>query len=280
MLLNISEKIEPAFALVLSDLAALATAQEIEFLVVGAMARDLIFECGFGIRVGRATRDIDFGIRVEDWDSFQQLTRSLTTNDWHCAPRQQHRFVHPNGVPVDLIPFGGVASAAQEIKWPPNFNEKLSVLGFDDALIHSWSGRIQHSPTLDIRLASPACQALLKLAAWRDRGAERGGRDAVDLRFLMERYLDLDNVERVVDEFPEWLTEDFDYRIASARLLGTDLVHCISTSSLPELTELITAIYPVKPEKSLAYAMSRSGDTDDLASSQALVDAFYSALPN
>lgn len=56
MLLDISEKIEPAIATVLADLAELAGQSSIEFLVAGAMARDMKLDCGFGIEAGRATR--------------------------------------------------------------------------------------------------------------------------------------------------------------------------------------------------------------------------------
>ncbi len=56
MLLDISEKIEPAIAMVLADLAELAGQSSVEFLVVGVMARDMMLDCGFGIESGRATR--------------------------------------------------------------------------------------------------------------------------------------------------------------------------------------------------------------------------------
>ncbi len=75
MLLDISEKIEPTIATVLIDLAELANNSGIQFLVVGAMARDMILGYGFGIEVGRATRDIDFGIRVANWDDFERLVQ-------------------------------------------------------------------------------------------------------------------------------------------------------------------------------------------------------------
>ena len=58
MLLNISPRIDPAIATVLSDLADIATDADIEFFVVGAMARDMILDYGFGIEAARATAPI------------------------------------------------------------------------------------------------------------------------------------------------------------------------------------------------------------------------------
>ena len=39
--------------------------------VAGAAARDLMLVSVFGLRPGRATRHIDFGIAVKSWDEFQ-----------------------------------------------------------------------------------------------------------------------------------------------------------------------------------------------------------------
>ena len=73
MLLDISPKIDRAIATVLADLAEIATDRDIDFFVVGAMARDMILDYGFGIEAGRATRVIDLGIRVADWEEVERL---------------------------------------------------------------------------------------------------------------------------------------------------------------------------------------------------------------
>ncbi len=42
----------------------------IEYLVGGALARDLILLHVFGKETGRATRDVDLGICIDDWAAF------------------------------------------------------------------------------------------------------------------------------------------------------------------------------------------------------------------
>lgn len=278
MLLDISEKIERATATVLADLAAIANSNGIEFLVVGAMARDLILDSGFGIDVVRATRDIDFGIRVADWNEFERLVALLKDNNWYCAEKQQHRFVHESGVPVDLIPFGAIETNEGQIRWPPHFNETLSVIGFGDAYADRWQLRISAEPLLEVGVASPAGQAFLKMVAWRDRGVARGGRDATDLRLLMERYLDLDNVTRVVEDYPEWLDDNFDYPLVSAKLLGTDVNRCATNTPVAVFNTIIGSLQPDTIEHSLAYAMHRVGNDADLLYCQKLSDAFCGGL--
>lgn len=279
MLLDISEKIEPAIATVLIDLATLANDSDIPFLVVGAMARDIILDYGFGIAVGRATRDIDFGIRVANWDEFARLVQLLIDENWHCPPKQQHRFVHQIGIPIDLIPFGAIESEAGEIHWPAHFDETLSVIGFADAYANAWQARIRAAPALDVPVASPAGQALLKLAAWRDRGFIRGGRDAIDLRLLMERYLDLDNIARVAEEHLDWLDDDFDYPMVGAKLLGLDVGQCVDRTQSAVFATLIGTLRPEKVESRLAFSMHRFAEDQDLLYCQRLVDAFCSTLP-
>ncbi|ANO49981.1 hypothetical protein BA177_00980 [Woeseia oceani] len=277
MLLDISAKIDRPIATVLTDLAELAADSNIEFLVVGAMARDMILDWGFGINAGRATRDIDFGIRVADWEELERLVHLLKRRNWHCPEDQQHRFFHESGVPIDLIPFGAIESDDGEICWPPHFNEVLSVIGFTDAYADSWKLLVSRAPVLEIHVASPAGQALLKLAAWRDRGLIRGDRDAYDLRLLMERYLDLDNIARVIEEYADWLDDDFDYPLASARLLGIDVARCAGNIPAERMTTLFESLDPGPPESSLSYAMRRVGEDDDLLYCQRLVNAFCHA---
>ena len=153
MLLDISPKIDRAIATVLADLAEIATDRDIEIFVVGAMARDMILDYGFGIEAGRATRDIDLGIRVADWEEVERLVNLLEEGKWHCREQQLHRLVHKSGIPVDLIPFGAIESDDGSIRWPPHFNEALSVIGFADAYADCWRVQLRQAPSLDIRVA-------------------------------------------------------------------------------------------------------------------------------
>jgi predicted nucleotidyltransferase len=89
-----------------------------------ATAHDLILVNVHGLRPGRATRDIDVGIAVESWAKFELLKqRLLATNDF-SASRAQQRLIFADSnegisVPIDLIPFRGVASPDGTVAWPP-----------------------------------------------------------------------------------------------------------------------------------------------------------------
>src|SRR5271170_1140623 len=95
---------------VLRSLDPIAHAVGCAYFIAGATARDLILVNVYGLRPGRATRDIDFGIAVESWEQFALLKeRLLATNDF-SASRSQQRLIFAESnegipIPVDLIPF-------------------------------------------------------------------------------------------------------------------------------------------------------------------------------
>ncbi len=65
-LLNISGKIDPQTVAIYELVASVAESRSIKFFVVGATARDLILQHGFGIEARRATRDIDLAVQVKN----------------------------------------------------------------------------------------------------------------------------------------------------------------------------------------------------------------------
>lgn len=62
---DISNKLEPNIVEVLCDIDAVCKRHAIPFFVVGATARDIIFNAIFNIKTSRASLDIDFGVRVQ-----------------------------------------------------------------------------------------------------------------------------------------------------------------------------------------------------------------------
>ena len=186
---------------VLRVLDPIARSSRCEYFLAGATARDLILVNVHGLRPGRATRDIDFGIAVESWAQFELLKeRLLATNDFSASRAQQRlTFTDSNegiSIPVDLIPFRGVASADGTIAWPPGRDIVMNVAGFEEALTSSVL--IEIEANLTVHVASVAGLTLLKLAAWVDRGRE-SNKDAADLYRLLTTYADAGNTDRLYD---------------------------------------------------------------------------------
>jgi hypothetical protein len=62
---SIVNKLSSGLGELYADIDAEAKRLNIPYLVVGAMARDLVLVHGYGSKIERGTRDVDFGIKVE-----------------------------------------------------------------------------------------------------------------------------------------------------------------------------------------------------------------------
>jgi predicted nucleotidyltransferase len=139
-------------------------------------------------------------------------------------------------VPVDLIPFGPIASADGEVAWPPSRDVVLYVAGFEDAL--QSSVRIEIYGDLIVRVASLPGLTMLKLFAWGDRGRENS-KDASDLYTLLSTYADAGNFDRLYEDEADLLeTVEFDVVLAGAHLLGRDVARSCDARSLRRLGEI------------------------------------------
>lgn len=226
--MDLSEKTELTW---LADLIAdlREAARDYEPLVVGAMARDLLLHYGLGVRITRATADIDLAFAVPDWDAFNTLRNDLLASSYFTADRPSHRLVYRGYSPIDLIPFNGVERPDGSIVWPDD-GSVMGVLGYREA----WSSRIEILLPNDQTLWSVSLPmlALLKLLAWDARHILAPRKDARDFFLILESYLKGGNADRLYSEAGHLLeAEDFDYESAGAWLAGHDARHCILDNS-------------------------------------------------
>lgn len=238
-LLDLSGKIEPRSLALFAALSDVAGLLGLPFFLVGATARDMIFELGHGLPSRRATLDRDFGVRISSWTEFAKLKESLLTSGSFELAREAHCLLYEGELRVDILPFGGVVSAQGEIHWPPNSDIVMCMVGFEDAYRSALEARVRASPPLHIRVASIPGLTILKLISWADRPHLRT-RDAIDLSFILDHYLDAGNNERLFEEHKDLVeVEGFDYVRAGARLLGRDIAKIGEPETLRRLREIL-----------------------------------------
>lgn len=202
-------------------------APDLRFLVVGAVARDLILRHGCGVSTGRATIDVDLGLAVAGWDRFQSVLGALVDSGrFHATDRCLHRLVHRSGIPLDLIPFGGVADESGRIVWPDN-EATMGVHGFREA--DASALRVVLPGGWSVRVVALHMQIILKLLAWSERYTRAPRKDAADLFMLLANYLeDEGNRERLYSVGAHFLArEDFDFVLTGAWLAGHDAGCCL-----------------------------------------------------
>ena len=81
--------------------------------VVGARARDVAMKLMKGDEPKRRTEDLDVAIAIEDWQTFDDICKTLENNHFKRHGETQKFFYKGvNGdldFEVDIVPFGGVA---------------------------------------------------------------------------------------------------------------------------------------------------------------------------
>ena len=130
-----SRPIDPAIVAVLRAVHAAAHAQRLDFFIAGALARDIWLDYIYQVPVARLTRDIDVGIQVSSWSEFEGLRERLISDAAFTpdAHRMHRLFMPSSGVPLDIVPFGGVEDSERRIAWPPEGETVMSLLGFAEA---------------------------------------------------------------------------------------------------------------------------------------------------
>lgn len=243
-LLRLRKKIPDQISEILRAVSSAAEELDIQAFVVGATARDLIFEYVYDAPIKRATEDIDFGVAVGSWAEYEQLKTALVdTGKFKLDQKVDQRVWWKNGafeMKVDLVPYGGVESPAGQIAFPPNRDFVMSTVGFAEAYENSWTLEITEDFT--IRIASLTGLAMLKFVAYNDN-PEKRRRDIEDIWFIAGNYMDAGNEGRLFDKDAsdaDLLDEDdFDYKTCGPRMLGRDMAPLLTGENLEIVKKLL-----------------------------------------
>jgi predicted nucleotidyltransferase len=224
------------FLRVVRELNKIATRLGIPFFLAGASARDIVLVNLWGQPPGRATVDIDFAFALNDWTEFERLRRDLlATGRFERVHHKEQRLTYKDPekgfqLPVDFIPFRGVASESKTIAWPPDGDFVLNVAGFEEALQAALS--IELEPGLVISVASLPGLAILKCLAWTDRHVENN-KDAADLHTILSTFDCAGNQDRLFDQETQLLDAvSYDLTLAGAQLLGREMLADLLVSDM------------------------------------------------
>lgn len=235
--------LNPVTLVILNTLQEIAKTYGRGHFLIGATARDILMTHIFGIDAGRATRDVDFAIAVEDWAQFESIKNALIRNgNFQPAVNQIHRlYFRPDefegAFPLDLIPFGAIEGPGNVIAWPPDMNVLMSVAGYAEALRTAIS--VEVGDDIVVNVVSIPALAALKLLAWHERGLD-DDKDAQDFYFLTKNYYRAGNETRLFEEARTVLeSTGFDLALAGAVLLGYDTKLALDASTREALFHVL-----------------------------------------
>ncbi len=257
-LLNISGKIDQPTIETYRAIAEETAELGIDYVVVGASARDLVLHYAYGIDITRATTDLDFAIEVEDWVTVECLKDNLVKRAFTESDATR-RLISPTQIIVDLVPFGSIADEDQIIRWPPDNAFAMNVLGFPEACAHAVWVRIQEAPAIDIPVVSPEGLLLLKVISWSDRSRDSRRKDALDMRYLLNVYDRLPHKESGVYDSELLVEYDGDTQLVGAYLLGAKA----SAIANDATRSYVVSFMDDEHKDQLALEMGASGDDYD-----------------
>lgn len=261
-------------ARVVRALHSITAREGIAFFLMGAAARDVMLKHAHNVDVHRLTKDADFAVMVRDWDAFEALCGKLLACG-EFAPRPgpaTHRLLFKGGLPLDIVPFGGVERPDRTIAWPPDQETIYDCFGAQEAF--DTSQLVLLPEGVEVRVASIPALALLKVTAWHDRKLSDPGRDAPDLLLYLRSYLDCGNLDRATTEHRDLFeVEDYDYELACARLLARDLTRVLDPPSARRVLEILA---PEAESEGTLLLANQSGMNMEKA--RHLVEAFCREL--
>ena len=273
--IDISDKLDDPIKDLIFNLDKITSKLNIEIIIVGAFARDLILQYGYDIPVFRATTDFDFGIKIRDWDTFDILVKKLIEHKNFKKTDTIHRILFRDDIIIDLIPFGAIADKTGNYQWRDKNKTTINVTGFTNAYNTACIVRISSSPKIEMKFASIESQTVLKLISWNNSRDSRG-KDAIDLVTLMTKHIDAGNEKRFFEEHFD-ITNDnqISWENNSARLLGRDVAKNTDKNTLHNIVNILSNELNTEISDLVIDMMKRNLHEFEYNEYYSLVNSFY-----
>lgn len=246
----------------------------IDFYIIGAVARDIWLSQVHEEPIRRMTKDLDLAVLLNDSAQYEALQVWLTEKESfirtaHSAFCLLYQPVGENSsVTVDLMPFGAIADTVGDVYFSHQGMERISTVGYEAVL--SGAATMTTPAGQHWRVVTLPGLVALKLIAWQDR-PEKRGKDALDVRSLLQRYFDLE--QDIIytshhDLFDESYSADTGLflQLVAARVLGRQMQGLLKSEPVrARLVDLLRAELQAGEQSRLARAMSQAQYRDEPA---------------
>lgn len=195
---------------------------DIDFYLVGAVARDLWMSAIHDIPASRITGDIDFAIFINDKGTYENLKKYLIDIEGF-SPYKGNAFVlvWKSFIQVDLLPFGEIEDKNDSVKVEGSGLTSINMPGFkevyDDGL-----PEVELEEIHKFKFCTLPGIVILKLLAWQDRPEIRGD-DIKDVSNVLKHFFNM-YVEEIYENHNDLFGDDnLDLHLIAARVMGREM---------------------------------------------------------
>jgi predicted nucleotidyltransferase len=230
----------PMVSEMLMELQSVFSKFNIDFYLVGAVARDINLSANEELTSTRGTKDVDLAIRISDQGQYNQVKAALEeTGLFDADETEAIKLVYKNSVEVDLLPFGKIEEPNRNVKLTdPTF--VLNMPGFTE--IYPFVKDFDLGNGQIIKVCTMEGIVLLKLIANNDRPQRT--KDITDIEHIIQTYFELydDDIYIIHYDILElYDTNETDYiQLVCSRLIGRKMRIMLEPS--PELAQRIITI--------------------------------------
>lgn len=227
------EKCDPQLLEIVDRVSAQLLAQTdhlrpADLMLLGAHSRNLLHDSLGHQFLLRATEDLDIAFAIAGWGTYAEIVDGL--------PKLGDTGIRyeVDGVPTDLVPFGGIEDPIGVVPDPPA--RDLSVWAFQEVFDGAHTLPLPSVGPIKIPAVPGYCA--LKLAAWLDRSMRYEYKDAGDIATVLFWYTNSSKVtERLYNDGHEVLDQfEMDESLGAAFLLGRDIAEHIGAKRVGELS--------------------------------------------
>ncbi len=212
----------PEFLEMLAALERGFAAFQLDFYLVGAVARDVWMTAINEIPPSRITRDIDFAVFIEDKGIYEKLKQHLIKIE-HFQPSKENNFLlfWQGRMQVDLLPFGNIEDENAKVSLEGTGLTSLNMPGFKE-IYESGLPEVELEGEHRFKFCTLPGIVILKLIAWEDRPEIRRD-DLKDILTILTHFFEMytDQIyEHHSDLFGD---DDFGLNLIAARVMGREM---------------------------------------------------------
>lgn len=220
----------PLVSEMLREMAIVFSRFDIDFYLVGAIARDIHLSANHELYSSRRTNDVDLAITITDEAQYDELmTALISTGLFEPADHEPIKLIYKKGLEVDLLPFGAIETSNRNVTLSnPTF--VLNMPGFTE--IYPFVSEYHITKGQTVKVCTMEGIVLLKLIANDDRPQRT--KDIADIEHIIQCYFQLNDDDIYMNHFDImecYDTMDNDYiQLVCARLIGRKMAILLKES--------------------------------------------------